>query len=210
MYSMPRDLMTSTMKSEPERFSVSTSSFAGVPISASGGIGVGRALRVSNCCACAALGFAARTAAPTAAPLRNARRSSEAFLGEPFLDLRMMAPPGQPFRRLYHTRANAGRGAVGWLGFHSMGRSCGKDREGKAQSRLRGGGESHVKKTPAPYPAAIDWRLLFLHHVHIFFAAVHLRFGLLLATLLCLGAASASAGLTGGTIGRSFCCGLFR
>src|SRR5580704_9227170 len=99
---MPSDLMTSTMKSEPERDSVRTSSFAGVPISASGGIGGGGALRVSSCCAREPVGLAARTAAPTAALLRNARRSME-FFGElfgdrPFLGLRTLAPPEQPLQ----------------------------------------------------------------------------------------------------------------
>src|SRR5580704_10497404 len=88
-YSMPSDLITSTMKSEPERVSVRTSSFDGVPISASAGRGGGGVLRASICCAREAVGFAANAAAPTAALLRNARRSMEA-LGEPFLDLRMI------------------------------------------------------------------------------------------------------------------------
>src|ERR1700719_345304 len=92
MYSMPSDLMTSTMKSEPERVSVRTSSFAGVPISASGGMGGGGTLRASICRAREAVGLAASTAAPTAALLRKARRS-RFFLGEPFLDLRTTAPP---------------------------------------------------------------------------------------------------------------------
>src|ERR1700730_9460178 len=87
MYSMPSDLMTSTMKSEPERVSVRTSSFAGVPISASGGMGGGGTLRASICRAREAAGLAASTAAPPAALFRNARRS-RFFLGEAFLDLR--------------------------------------------------------------------------------------------------------------------------
>ncbi len=37
----PSDLMTSTMKSEPVRSTVNTSTFDGVPISASGDIGGG-------------------------------------------------------------------------------------------------------------------------------------------------------------------------
>lgn len=77
------------------------------------------------------------------------------------------------------------------------------------RGRLRGA-RAMLKQTPAPHSAASDWTELLFLHVHILFAAVHLGFGLLLATLLCLGAGSASAGLPGGTIGRSFCCGLFR
>src|ERR1700752_1693278 len=87
-YSIPSDLMTSTMKSEPERVSVRTSSFAGVPISASAGRGGGGALRASICCAREAVGLAANAAAPMAALLRNTRRAMELALGEPFLDLR--------------------------------------------------------------------------------------------------------------------------
>jgi hypothetical protein len=52
-----------------------------------------------------------------------------------------------------------------------------------------------------------SWRL-FVLHVHILFASVHLGFGLLAAARLCLGAA-ASTGLAGGTSGRSLCLGLF-
>src|ERR1700730_1655208 len=96
-YSIPSDLMTSAMKSDPERVSVRTSSFAGVPISASAGRGGGGALRASICWACDAVGLAANAAAPTAALLRNARRSMDPLLGdalgEPFLDLRTITPP---------------------------------------------------------------------------------------------------------------------
>src|SRR5579859_5439720 len=92
-YSIPSDLMTSTIKSEPERVSVRTSSFAGVAISASAGRGGGGALRASICCVCAAVGFAANAAAPTAALLRNARRSMDPLLGDVFLDLRTITPP---------------------------------------------------------------------------------------------------------------------
>src|ERR1700732_4578764 len=107
-YSMPSDLMTSTMKSEPERVSVRTSSFAGVPISVSAGRGGGGALRASICCAREAVGLAANAAAPTAALLRNARRSMELVGAEPFLDLRTITPPQQPRMRLYHRRAMHG------------------------------------------------------------------------------------------------------
>src|SRR4029077_12252274 len=100
-YSMPSDLITSTMKSEPERVSVRTSSVAGVPISASAGSGGGGALRASICCGREAVGSPANAAAPTAALLRNARRSMELVRGGPFLDLRTITPPQQPRMRLY-------------------------------------------------------------------------------------------------------------
>src|SRR5690242_17227875 len=91
-YSIPSDLITSTMKSEPERDSVRTSSFAGVPISASGGIGAGGAFRAWSCCAREDAGFVANTVAPTAALFRNARRSIGP-LGKLFFDFRTTAPP---------------------------------------------------------------------------------------------------------------------
>ena len=67
-YSMPSDLMTSTMKSEPGRVSVRTSSFAGVPISASAGRGGGgRIASLDLPRSREAVGLAANAAAPTAA-----------------------------------------------------------------------------------------------------------------------------------------------
>src|ERR1700724_1030277 len=92
-YSIPSDLMTSTIKSDPERVSVRTSSFAGAPISDSAGRGDGGALRASICCAREVVGLAANAAAPTAALLRNARRSNDLVSDEAFLDLRTITPP---------------------------------------------------------------------------------------------------------------------
>src|SRR5580704_4292818 len=130
-YSIPSDLMTSTIKSEPERVSVRTSSFAGVPISASAGRGGGGALRASICWARDAMGLAANAAAPTAALLRNARRSIEA-LGEPFLDLHTITPPNWPQMRLYHRLEIADTGS----GCRSRRESPGVWKAAKAQLHL--------------------------------------------------------------------------
>src|SRR5579883_1009506 len=122
-YSIPSDLITSTMKSEPERLSVNTSSFAGSPISASGGTGVGGTLRASSSCARTAVGVAASAAAPTAALFRNARRSigsAELFFREPSLSLRTVAPPHH-LSVLYHSPARPARD-----GRKSMSRWAGK------------------------------------------------------------------------------------
>src|SRR5215469_7114163 len=82
IYSIPSDLMTSTMKSDPVRLAVSTSALDGVPTSAvrdiAGGVpggrtGVGSLPGASDA--------AARTAAPTAAFLRKSRRFTNVFLG---------------------------------------------------------------------------------------------------------------------------------
>src|SRR5580692_863085 len=81
MYSMPRDLMTSTMKSEPGRSVVRTSAARGFPVSASSDIFGGRAevFGVGSCAAAAA--FPATSAATLAAPpFRKSRRSTELFL----------------------------------------------------------------------------------------------------------------------------------
>src|SRR5579863_6250353 len=78
---MPSDLITSTMKSDPERFSVRTSSMAGVPASSSFGMGCAVPAReTSDCFAFATAGIAASAAAPAAAPFRNLRRSISFFL----------------------------------------------------------------------------------------------------------------------------------
>jgi len=89
MYSMPSDLMTSTMKSEPGRSVVRTSAVLGFSVSASfdiigavgrGGVGV---------CAVAALVLATRVAIlPAAAVFRKFRRSTDNLLSlaiRPFL-----------------------------------------------------------------------------------------------------------------------------
>src|SRR5208337_54767 len=82
MYSMPRVLMTSTMKSEPVRSAVSTSAGEGAPTSASDDIAGGRvAPRSGAGCFAGAIGGAANTAAPAAAFFRKARRLISLFLG---------------------------------------------------------------------------------------------------------------------------------
>src|SRR6516165_4168577 len=79
-YSMPRDLITSSMKSDPGRSVVYTSARGGALVSAAvrraPGSGVAVAARASGCgavCGSAAEGFATRAAAPAAAPFRNRR-----------------------------------------------------------------------------------------------------------------------------------------
>src|ERR1700730_9736895 len=89
MYSMPRDLSTSTMKSEPGRSLVRTSTLGGVPVSAArttalGAAASGAATRGDvtgcGCWACARLALAARLAAPAVAVPRNQRRFNALFL----------------------------------------------------------------------------------------------------------------------------------
>src|SRR5437660_12404860 len=81
MYSKPRLLMTSTMKSEPGRSMVLASSTAGA--TAGAGAGLARIGAVpflggaGACCALAALGLVTAKAAPAAAPFRKCRRSTE-------------------------------------------------------------------------------------------------------------------------------------
>src|ERR1700674_3871794 len=73
-YSMPSDLMTSSMKSAPGR-SLAETSAAGVLAAA------GAAATVApTCCAMATELCATMAAAPTVAPLRKPRRASEVFL----------------------------------------------------------------------------------------------------------------------------------
>src|SRR6266566_952850 len=77
-YSKPRDLITSTMKSEPVRSAVRTlTSVAGSP--SFGGIGGTVAERATNdCCAPATPVLATSVATPpTAAPFRNLRRPTK-------------------------------------------------------------------------------------------------------------------------------------
>src|ERR1700722_831370 len=85
-YSKPRDLITSTMKSEPGRFVVRTS-MPDDSVAASAGGGAG----ARNGCVASAPAFAASVATPpSAAPFRKFRRSTA------FLDLSMTShlPPG--------------------------------------------------------------------------------------------------------------------
>src|ERR1700723_3875393 len=81
MYSMPRDLMTSTMKSDPGPSVVTTSAARGFPVSAVACIfgGPAEVFGVGTCTAPAA--FPATSAAtPAALPFRKSRRSTELFL----------------------------------------------------------------------------------------------------------------------------------
>src|ERR1051325_7720417 len=102
-YSMPSDLMTSTMKSDPGRSVVYTSARgAGGEVSAAtrladGNVVPGRACAVwAGACAPPAPGFATRAAAPIAAPLRNPLRFTEGFL-----DFAMVFSPSELRRRSY-------------------------------------------------------------------------------------------------------------
>src|SRR5437868_3238045 len=91
-YSKPRDLITSSMKSDPGRSVVYTSTRGGGGlVSAATRAGLGSGVVARACAACAALGSAMavlaapdpiRAAAPAAAPFRKPRR-----LTEPFFDL---------------------------------------------------------------------------------------------------------------------------
>src|SRR5579863_8134037 len=77
MYSKPRDFSTSTMKSEPGRSAVSTSTEGETgPVSSASALAEGAvtARRLAGCCAAAGLVPAASAAAPAAAPFRNRRR----------------------------------------------------------------------------------------------------------------------------------------
>src|SRR2546427_3832903 len=100
-YSKPRDLITSTMKSEPVRSAVRT--LTSVEGSASGrGIGgtAGAERATSDCCALATPLLATSVATPpTAAPFRNLRRStkllSDFFMaGISLLELNCAEAPG--------------------------------------------------------------------------------------------------------------------
>src|SRR2546429_7944701 len=96
-YSKPSDLITSTMKSDPERSMVKTSIFDGVPTSASGDIGGGAAAaRGAGAADAPVTGFATSTAAPAAAPFRKSRRSTTVFF------LFAMTQYLHPVWRLYH------------------------------------------------------------------------------------------------------------
>src|SRR5712692_4939541 len=85
MYSKPRLLITSTMKSDPGRSIVFASSTAGSAAGAAAGrarIGAD-AFRGAGtvCCAIAAPGLVTARAAPAAAPFRKLRRSTDFDLG---------------------------------------------------------------------------------------------------------------------------------
>src|SRR5664279_578785 len=86
MYSMPSDLITSTMKSAPGHSVVSTSAVDGFPASASFDIG-GAVFTCAACdwevCAAADTPPVASTAAPAAEPLMKSRRLMASFLDFP-------------------------------------------------------------------------------------------------------------------------------
>src|SRR5215470_10536349 len=91
-YSMPSDLMTSSMKSDPGRSVVYTSARGGGLVSAAvrrapgnGVAAAARACAAGAACGSAVEGLATSAAAPAAAPLRNPRRLSGVL--SPFLDL---------------------------------------------------------------------------------------------------------------------------
>src|SRR6516225_3797602 len=88
-YSIPSDLMASSMKSDPGRSVVYTSARGGGVVSAAAkrAPGKGVAAAVFACaagaaCGSATAGFATRAAAPAAAPFKNPRR-----LVSPFFEL---------------------------------------------------------------------------------------------------------------------------
>src|SRR5436309_9620721 len=86
-YSMPSDLITSSMKSDPGRSVVYTSVRGGgglvsAATSAAPGSGVGAVVLACTGCGAAAEGFATSAAAPAAAPFKKPRRFTE-----PFFDL---------------------------------------------------------------------------------------------------------------------------
>src|SRR3984893_2208014 len=77
IYSRPRDLRTSTMKSDPDRSHVSTSTLEGS--SSFGIIGAVADWAGTGCGAAIAEALATSPAAPAAAPFKNLRRSTESF-----------------------------------------------------------------------------------------------------------------------------------
>src|SRR6267378_8619748 len=77
IYSMHSDLRTSTMKSDPDRSHVSTSTPEGS--SSLGIIGAVADWDGRGCCAAIAEALATSPAAPAAAPFKNFRRSTESF-----------------------------------------------------------------------------------------------------------------------------------
>src|SRR3984885_2599389 len=106
-YSKPRVLMTSTMKSDPGRSVVQTSTRGGggvvsaaVCLAPGSGFGVAGRCTSAASCAFAVSGFttsgAAPAAAPAAAPFKKPRRSTEIFL-----DLAMVNPPYRVVLKVY-------------------------------------------------------------------------------------------------------------
>src|SRR3990172_9889306 len=91
MYSMPSDLRMSTMKSDPVRSVVSTSTSLDMDGSATDRGG-------SACCAFAAGAPAASAAAPPAAIFKKLRRSTEVFfdLAMAFGTAEPLCPPPEP------------------------------------------------------------------------------------------------------------------
>src|SRR5260370_28770920 len=92
MYSMPNDLMTSTMKSDPGRSVIRMSAAKGFPVSASSDIfgASAEVFAVESCAAAAALP-ATSAATPAALPFRKSRRSTVFFLKYPMV-LRNLCP----------------------------------------------------------------------------------------------------------------------
>src|SRR5689334_10828544 len=81
MYSKPRDLRTSSIKSEPERSTVSVSTLETGRGSVSfASTGVAAARRGSDCCATAAPWPATSAAVPPTALLKKLRRPTDVFL----------------------------------------------------------------------------------------------------------------------------------
>src|SRR5690242_14644204 len=74
MYSIPNDLMMSTMKSAPGRSVVNTSAVAGLPVSACLDIGGGVGEGWPEPCALTGVTAAANAATPAAEPFRKSRR----------------------------------------------------------------------------------------------------------------------------------------
>src|SRR5271165_2791493 len=81
-YSKPKDLITSTMKSEPGRSVVSTSTREASSSAGAGTAAAGVELAATNGCAAIAPALAASVAIPpAAAPFRNLRRSTSDISG---------------------------------------------------------------------------------------------------------------------------------
>src|SRR5215469_10095550 len=95
---MPRDLITSTMKSEPVRSAVRTLRAAGVPTSASGDTGGSARGRESDAVrASANFGAAVSATAPAAVLIRKLRRFTDKLCGFLTADL------ARGLAHFYHT-----------------------------------------------------------------------------------------------------------
>src|SRR5258705_9952572 len=91
IYSRPRDLRTSTMKSDPDRSVVNTSTLEG-----SSSFGIIGAVADWDGIACGAAiveALATNPAAPAAAPFKNLRRSTESFFAMAGCPLRSCVLP---------------------------------------------------------------------------------------------------------------------